>query len=288
MALRALRHRVHGQPRPDLLYRPGLLLRPHAHPDHRRHRRPQRLRRGRRRAPGDELPLLHLLRDQQEGAQHPRRARVPRRDQRGARQDRPRVRRPRRRHSAAQAHPRDPLGRPRQRPRARPPPPRRHQGRDPPRLPLLQGLPRRDPGQQRELHGARGDADPRRRRLHRRLQREADALRGRLPQPLRQPVDLGRGDAEEAAPAGRGEGRRPRAHVPQLPRAVRPLSRHHLGERRRGLPVRAPARAATPGAGARRRPREGGRHPVALPGRRAVPRAHRRPSDARRDRGGAR
>ena len=113
-------------------------------------------------------------------------------DERRARQDRPRVRRPHRRHRAAQAHPRDPLGRPRQRPRAHPAPPRRHQGRDAPRLPLLQGLPRRDSGQQRELHGARGDADPRRRRLHRRLQREADALRRRLPQPLRQPVDLGR------------------------------------------------------------------------------------------------
>ena len=44
---------------------------------------------------------------------------LPRRDQRGARQDRPRVRRPRRRHRAAQAHPRDPVGRPRQRPGAR-------------------------------------------------------------------------------------------------------------------------------------------------------------------------
>ena len=124
-------------------------------------------------------------------------------------QDRARVRRPRRLHRAAQAHPRDPVGRPRQHPRPHPPPPRRHQGRHAPRLPLLQGLPGRDAGQQRELHGAGGDADPRRRHPHRRLQREADALRGRLPQPLRQPVDLGRGDAEEAAPAGRGEGRRP-------------------------------------------------------------------------------
>ena len=281
MALRALRHRVHGQRRPDVLHRPRLLLRPHAHPDDRRHRGAQRVRRRRRRAPRDELPLLHLLRDQQEGAQHPRRARVPRRDQRGARQDRPRVRRPRRRHGAAQAHPRDPVGRPRQRPRSDPPPPRRHQGGHPPRLPLLQGLPGRDPGQQRELHGAGGDADPRRRRLHRRLQREADALRGRLPQPLRQPVDLRRSDAEEAAPAGRGEGRRPRAHVPQLPRPVRPLQRHHLREHRRGVPVRAPARAAAPRAGAGRRPREGRRHPVALPGCRAVPRAHRRPQPRR-------
>ena len=95
-------------------------------------------------------------------------------------------------HRAAQAHPRDPVGRPRQRPRAHPATPRRHQGRHAPRLPLLQGLPGRDAGQQRELHGAGGAAHPRRRRLHRRLQREADALRGRLPQPLRQPVDLGR------------------------------------------------------------------------------------------------
>ena len=287
VALRALRHRVHGQPGADLLHRPRLLLRPHAHPDHRRHRRAQRLRRRRRRAPRDELPLLHLLRDQQEGAQHPRRARLPRRDQRGARPDRPRVRRPRRLHRAAQAHPRDPVGRPRQRPRAHPPPPRRHQGRHAPRLPLLQGLPGRDAGQQRELHGAGGDAHPRRRRLHRRLQREADALRGRLPQPLRQPVDLGRGDAEEAAPAGRGERRRARAHVPQLPHPVRPLQRHHLREHRRGVPVRAPARAAAPRAGAGRRPREGRRRPDALPGRRAVPRAHRRPA-ARATAGGAR
>ena len=76
VALRALRHRVHRQPRADLLHRPRLLLRPHADPDHGRHRRPQRLRRRRRRASGHELPLLHLLRDQQEGAQHPRRARA--------------------------------------------------------------------------------------------------------------------------------------------------------------------------------------------------------------------
>ena len=57
--------------------------------------------------------------------------------------------------------------------------------------------------------------------------------------------------------------------------------RHHLGERRRGVPLRAPARAAAPGAGAGRRPREGRRHPVALPGCRAVPRAHRRPAASR-------
>ena len=54
-------------------------------------------------------------------------------------------------------------------------------------------------------------------------------------------------------------------------------------EHRRGVPLRAPARAAAPRAGARRRPREGRRRPDALPGRRAVPRAHRRPG--RRDRG---
>ena len=70
------------------------------------------------------------------------------------------------------------------------------------------------------------------------------------------PSHLRRGDAQEAPPAGRGAGRRARAHVPQLPRPVRQVPRHHRGERRRGVPVRAPARAAAPGAGPRRRPRD--------------------------------
>ncbi len=133
---------------------------------------------------------------------------------------------------AAQARARDPLGGAREHPRARAPPPRRHQGRDPPGLSLLQGLPRRDHGRQRELHGPGGAADARRRRPDRQLQREDDALRRRLPPALREPVDLGRRDPREAAPAGPGAGRRLRPHVPQLPRAVRPLPRHHLGERR--------------------------------------------------------
>ncbi len=195
VALRALRHRVHGEPPADLLHRARVLLGPHPDRDDRRPRRPQRVRRRRRRSPHRQLPLLDLLRGQQEGAQHPRGRRVPRADQRRARQGRPPLRRPRGRRRRAPARARHPVGGAREHPRARAPSPRRPQGRDPPGLPLLQGLPRRDHGQQRELHGPRGAPDSGRRGPDRRLQREDHALRRRLPPALREPVDLGRGDA---------------------------------------------------------------------------------------------
>ena len=54
---------LHRPSRPDLLYRPRLLLRADADPHLGRYRGAQRLRGRRRRPPRDELPVLHLLRD---------------------------------------------------------------------------------------------------------------------------------------------------------------------------------------------------------------------------------
>ena len=189
VALRALRHRVHRASRADLLHRPGLLLRAGARRDLRGPGGAQRLRRRRRRPPRDELPVLHLLRHQQEGAQHPEAcpSTAPRPTAALAKIG-PRLHRRRGRGRAPQPHHGDPVERPPLHPRHDRAPPRRHQGRDPPRLPLLQGLPRRGRGRQRELHDPGGPARGHRRHQDRPLQREDDALRRRLPPALRQPL----------------------------------------------------------------------------------------------------
>ena len=79
--------------------------------------------------------------------------------------------------------------------------------------------------------------------------------------------------------------------VHMCPNCAIQFDRHHddhLGGRRRGVPVRAPARAAARRPGARRRPRHGLRRRLALAGRRADPRAHRRPRrEGRRRVGGS-
>ena len=189
MALRTARRRVHGQHRPDLLHRSRLLLRPHAVPDDPRRRGAQRLRGGRRGSSDPGLSLLDLLRHQQEVARRARGPRVPRAGERDAREDRPPLRRRRRSHDPAPAQPRDPLEPAPADPRSHPAKVVRHQGRHPPGLSLLQGLSRRSPRRQRELHAARGPARADGCREDRQLQREDHPLRRRLPPDLRQPVD---------------------------------------------------------------------------------------------------
>ena len=65
------------------------------------------------------------------------------------------------------------------------------------------------------------------RRQDRPLQREDHPLRGRLSAALREPFDRHGGDPREAPPAGPGEGRRVRPHVPELRHPVRPPPRDH-------------------------------------------------------------
>ena len=71
--------------------------------------------------------------------------------------------------------------------------------------------------------------------------------------------------------------------VHMCPNCAIQFDRHHSiieASSAGGVPLRAPARAAAPCPGARRRPREGLRAGLALAGRRASAGAHRRPMKA--------
>ena len=228
------------------------------------------------RPPGHELPLLDLLRHQQEGAQHPAGPGVPGRDEPGAGEGRPRVHRRRGGRHPPQPHDGGPLERSRLHPRPHPAAPRRHQGRHAPRLPLLQGLPGRGRGRQRGLHDPGGPARGHGRHQDGPLQREDDALRRGLPPALRQPLHRGRRDSREAATPGAGGGRRAACTcaptAPSSSTGTTTSSRRSSQEEYPFVHLHVQQLLAL---ALGRRPREGLRARLAFAGRRTAARTHR-------------